>query len=56
MHWKIDFGNRDWYRWFAWRPVRLSHDENDTRVWLEWIERRIQNCQGYLCSDYRSIR
>lgn len=30
--------DREWHRWFAWRPVRL--DDTRTWVWLETIERR----------------
>lgn len=29
---------RAWHRWFAWRPVRISDDE---LLWLEWVERKI---------------
>lgn len=29
---------KDWHKWFAWRPIRI--DEN-TVVWLQYIERRI---------------
>lgn len=56
MQWNIDFGNRDWYRWFAWYPVRLSYEENHKAVWLEYIEKKKTNCQGYICCDYRSIK
>lgn len=27
----------DWYRWFAWYPVRI----NAEYVWLEWVERKL---------------
>ena len=53
MIWNIDFGDRPWYRWFAWYPVRLSWDESDQRVWLQWIWRRIDNVQGYHIARYR---
>lgn len=36
MRWPIS--DRDpWHRWFAWHPVTIDN----TRVWLEWIERQI---------------
>ena len=49
MRWSIDFGDRPWHRWFAWYPVRIDNE----RVWWEWVERRVDNCQGYLCPHYR---
>ncbi len=55
MIWKIDFGERDWHHWFAWYPVRLSFEHQDKRAWLEWIERRTNNYQGYLIHHYRPI-
>ncbi len=53
MIWKINFGDRDWHSWFAWYPVRLSFDQNDSRVWWEWIERKKENIQGYIITSYR---
>ena len=53
MIWNIDFGDRDWHPWFAWYPVRLSYEDNDKRVWLEWIERKTENCQGWMIHNYR---
>ena len=51
MKWEIDYGNRPWHRWFAWYPVTLHG--TGTRVWLEWVERMTENCQGYLIRRYR---
>lgn len=42
MRWKPKPPNRDWHRWFAWRPVKLG----STWVWLEVIERK--PCVDYL--------
>lgn len=43
-------GSTDWFRWFAWRPVRLSSQVyeapgfsyalNGDWTWLRWVERR----------------
>lgn len=51
MEWRIDFGERDWHPWWAWYPVRLQG--TDTKIWLDWVERKTMNAQGYLCSSYR---
>lgn len=36
--------NKDWHKWFAWFPVRISDQEN---AWLEYVERRIEYYDGY---------
>lgn len=52
MRWQIDDGSRPWHRWFAWYPVQLNG--TDTRVWWEWVERRIDNVQGWRIARYRA--
>lgn len=32
-----------WHLWFAWRPVTITG--SNTRVWLEWIQRRHQQAK-----------
>lgn len=51
MKWRFDYGDRPWHRWFAWYPVSIECSE--MRVWLEWVEKKTDNCQGYLISRYR---
>jgi len=39
MKWKIknkDYKYCNWYKWFAWYPVRVG----DGKVWLEFVYRR----------------
>jgi len=60
MKWKIDSGERDWRRWFAWYPVEIGDEARGlrragVRVWWQWVERRTDNVQGYLIHDYREL-
>lgn len=50
MRWQIDYGDRPWHRWFAWHPVTLQG--TGTRVWWEYVWRRIDNVQGYHIAMY----
>lgn len=51
MKWQIDYGERPWHRWFAWYPVTLY--STDTRVWLEWVERKTDTAEGWLFHSHR---
>ena len=56
MKWQIDFGDRPWHRWFAWYPVQYTHHpHNGTRVWWEYVERNIENVQGWMIRSYRPV-
>ena len=55
MKWNIDFGDRPWRRWFAWYPIQLSYENSGRRAWLEWVERKTDNVQGYLIRHYRPL-
>lgn len=35
----------EWYRWFAWYPVRLSHHHEEAFVWLTHVY-RWDSCTG----------
>jgi hypothetical protein len=40
---------RDWHRWFAWRPARINYPtRRGICVWWEWVERRNDGpaCEG----------
>jgi hypothetical protein len=57
MRWTPDDGERDWHAWFAWYPVELPRAAGwrtgGDRVWLQWVERKTHNVQGYLINSYR---
>lgn len=42
---------REWHRWFAWRPVRMTWIDGEVR-WLEYVERRVWFA---ITTDYRPI-
>lgn len=53
-----------WRSWFAWYPVRLTHDPGgflilhqcEPRiVWLEWIERAQELNEGYRPAPHRPL-
>jgi len=42
----------DWWRWFAWYPIRTW----DRRLrWLCWVERRLLQKKIHLCGPMDSI-
>lgn len=43
---------KNWQRWFAWHPVRVS--SSDVR-WLEFVERRFDREWGAWNWEYRAI-
>jgi hypothetical protein len=53
MRWQIDYGDRPWHHWFAWYPVTLNG--TSTTVWLEQVERSIENVMGYRIHSYREV-
>jgi hypothetical protein len=57
MRWKSKKKNEGiWHRWFAWHPVTTV---DDTRVWLETVERCQKFNEGffdtYCENSYRTI-
>lgn len=53
MRWINETDNdwNEWRAWFAWRPVLL--EDGKTRVWLEWVERKITDDWYSFGRDYR---
>ena len=49
MNWPKDYGDRPWHRWFAWYPVLID----DRVYWLEYVMRKKENVQGYICTTYQ---
>ena len=57
MIFDIDYGNRPWRKWWAWYPVAFSYAPYaGRRAWLEYVETRTENVQGYLIHSYRPFR
>lgn len=47
MRFKVSRINKGWFRWFAWRPIKLivpyqgkTKSRNYDIVWLQFVERR----------------
>lgn len=41
-----------WYKWFAWRPVRL---DGGKVAWMRWVERRGCEDMGGEWTEYRAL-
>jgi hypothetical protein len=47
MRWNLKWHNRQWQRWFAWYPIRLS--DSGEYAWLETVWRSVTQDQ---CGSY----
>ena len=46
IHITVTVDEREWHRWWAWRPVTVEIERENgvivtTRVWRQWIYRRV---------------